>query len=49
MKNGAAFLRDCVSFLDARDEHLNDNKDYNQLIKDFINGPDPIDPNWYDN
>jgi hypothetical protein len=46
LKLGADFLRDCVSWLDSRDECLNQGKTHNQLINEFYKEVCP-DPNWY--
>lgn len=46
MKKGAEFLRDCVQWLDARPEHMNDGKDHGKLIREWMKATSP-DPNHY--
>ena len=43
---GAELLRDCVAWLNQRDEVFNQGKTYRQLIKEWANETCP-DPNWY--
>ncbi len=44
VKFGAGFLRDCVSWLNDRDEVLNEGKTPRQLINEFKKG---VNLNWY--
>ncbi len=35
MRNNADLLRDCVQFLNARDEYLNDDKSVGVLVSEY--------------